>query len=80
MRYPGEGASESEILEADAVQLLLTSLQRSRPGYKPETHELSPALQICQQVQGMPLGIILAASWGVTLSVDGDRSEGQSTS
>jgi predicted ATPase len=70
MSYPEGTTSEDEILGSDAVQLLLTRLRQSRPGYDPPTDDCDFLLRICQQVQGMPLGIILAASWGVSLSVE----------
>jgi DNA-binding SARP family transcriptional activator/predicted ATPase len=69
MRYPQDSSSEAEILEADAVQLLIAGLRRARPEYQPEPADLKHLLQICRQVQGMPLAILLAASWGATLSV-----------
>jgi predicted ATPase len=69
LRYPQETTCETEILEADAVQLLISSLRRARPEYQPEPADLKHLLQVCQQVQGMPLAILLAASWGATMSL-----------
>ena len=59
-----------DTLEADAVRLLISGLQRAQAGYKPAPGELPYMLQVCRQVQGMPLGILLAASWGATFSMD----------
>ncbi len=70
MRYPEEGASESEIRDADAVKLLVAGLRRTWPDYEPTPEDLNTLLQICRQVLGMPLGILLAASWGATLRVE----------
>jgi len=70
MRYPEEVTSESEIQEADAVQLLIAGLRRTRPDYEPTPEDLSHLLHISQNVLGMPLGILLAASWGATLSIE----------
>jgi DNA-binding SARP family transcriptional activator/predicted ATPase len=70
LRHPPVEADEAEILGSDAVRLLVHSLQRARLEYQPSTGDLRPLLQICRQVQGMPLGILLAASWAATLSPD----------
>jgi DNA-binding SARP family transcriptional activator/predicted ATPase len=70
LRYPPVESGEAEILGSDAVHLLVHSLQRARSEYQPSASELRSLLQVCQQVQGMPLGILLAASWGATLSPD----------
>ncbi len=70
MHYPKEGNSQAEIRRSDAVQLLVAGLRRTRPDYEPALADLDYLYQICQQVHGMPLGILLAASWGATLNVD----------
>lgn len=70
MGYPQEADSQAEILDADAVQLLLTGLRRSRLEYEPAPDDLKCLLQVCRHVQGMPLGILLAASWGATFSAE----------
>lgn len=70
MSYPQDTTSEEEILGSDAVQLLINSLRQSRPGYHPPPDDIDFLLRICQQVEGMPLGITLAASWGATFSVE----------
>jgi DNA-binding SARP family transcriptional activator/predicted ATPase len=79
MHYPQAEATDAEILASDAVQLLITGLQRTRPEYQPAQEEIKHLGQICQKVQGMPLGILLAASWGGALSVaqiDGEVDRG----
>jgi DNA-binding SARP family transcriptional activator/predicted ATPase len=70
LRYPQPGARQAEILGSDAVRLLVHSLRRARLAYQPTKDDLAHLLHICQQVQGMPLGILLAASWGATLGLD----------
>lgn len=75
MHYPQDTTSQDEILGADAVQLLLSGLRRAQPGYQPAPTDLGHLLQVCQQVQGMPLGILLAASWGATLTLEEIASE-----
>lgn len=69
MCYPDDVSSEIEIQESDAIQLLLSGLQRVCHGYIPNPSDARYLLQICQQVQGIPLGILLAASWGAVLSL-----------
>ena len=51
-----------------AVQLFLQSARRGFPGYAPTANELVHIGQICRLVQGLPLGILLAASWMPVLS------------
>ncbi len=69
MHCPPETATPDAILGADAVQLFVSGLQRRQPDYQPDPEDSHHLLQICRQVQGMPLGILLAASWGATFSV-----------
>ncbi|MFZ1757102.1 MAG: NB-ARC domain-containing protein, partial [Caldilineaceae bacterium] len=53
---------------SDAVQLFLHSVGLVRPGYRPEREELVQAARICRTVQGMPLAILLAATWAEVLA------------
>ncbi|MBX3050625.1 MAG: XRE family transcriptional regulator [Caldilineaceae bacterium] len=53
---------------SDAVQLFLHSVGLVRPGYRPEREELVQAARICRLVQGMPLAILLAATWAEVLA------------
>lgn len=69
MHIPDGTAAEKDILASDAVQLLLAGLRRARPEYTPAPADLSYLLSICRHVQGMPLSILLASSWGATLSL-----------
>ncbi len=69
MHFPEQNATQEEILNSDAVQLLVSGLQRTRAAYRPGPEDVKYLQQICKKVQGMPLGILLAASWGATLSV-----------
>jgi DNA-binding SARP family transcriptional activator len=45
-----------------AVQLFVQSAQRARPGFSLD-EEATYVVRICQLVEGMPLGIELAAAW-----------------
>jgi DNA-binding SARP family transcriptional activator/predicted ATPase len=46
-----------------AVDLFLQAAQRVRPGFEPAAGDLAAISHICRLVQGMPLGILLAAAW-----------------
>ncbi len=50
-----------------AVALFLNAARRVQPGYEPTNDDLASIIRICQQVEGMPLGILLAASWIQTM-------------
>jgi serine/threonine protein kinase/predicted ATPase len=52
-----------------AVQLFVDSARRTRFGFTPSSDEAAAILEICRLVHGMPLGIVLAASWIDTLSL-----------
>ncbi len=46
-----------------AVQLFLQAAHRIQPGFEPANADLAEIARICRLVQGMPLGILLAAAW-----------------
>ncbi len=50
-----------QVLDYSAVALFLEAARRVKPGYLPE--DLEGIAQICRVVEGMPLSLILAASW-----------------
>jgi predicted ATPase/DNA-binding SARP family transcriptional activator len=59
-----EDAAESEGRgEYSAVKLFLQSARRARPGFELAAGDLLHVSRICRLVQGMPLGILLAAAW-----------------
>ena len=57
-------------LESDAASLFLQSARRIKSDFEFDPHEMYSLWRICGLVGGMPLGIILAASWVDTLSLD----------
>jgi predicted ATPase len=68
LSYPPEPANyqSSDVVEPDeysAITLFLNSALRLRPGYIPTAADLVDIGRICRQVRGMPLAILLAASW-----------------
>jgi tetratricopeptide (TPR) repeat protein len=55
-------------LEYSAVKLFMQSAQRARPGFELHADDLQYIARICRMVHGLPLGILLAASWLEMLS------------
>jgi predicted ATPase/DNA-binding SARP family transcriptional activator len=51
-----------------AVDLFLEAARRVQPGLEPADSDLAEVARICRLVQGMPLGILLAAAWSGVLS------------
>ena len=50
-----------------AVQLFLEYARRARVGFEPDAAELAAVSEICRALDGLPLGIELAAAWARTL-------------
>ena len=59
--YPSEAGAEKPESYA-AVQLFLARAERSRTGFVPNEANLQQIVQICRLLDGLPLGIELAAS------------------
>jgi predicted ATPase/DNA-binding SARP family transcriptional activator len=66
--YPAEGERVGEDFPFAGAQLFLQCAQRMRREFEPKEEAWPAILRICRQVDGMPLGIILAASWVEHLS------------
>ena len=75
-RYPLDGLPFPEKVEPDrfeqyaAVSLFLQSVRRGLPEFKPNDEEMRHLIEICRLVEGVPLGLELAASWADTLPLD----------
>jgi serine/threonine protein kinase/predicted ATPase len=67
LRFP-DYLSPADALNYGAIQLFMHSARRARPGYELTDADVGEVVRICQMVQGMPLGIVLAASWLSVLS------------
>ncbi|NTU80577.1 MAG: ATP-binding protein, partial [Chloroflexales bacterium] len=63
------GEDDERAMERGAVQLLLERVRQIRPAFDPGPRDLDAMIRICQLVQGMPLALILAASWADMLSL-----------
>jgi predicted ATPase len=61
LKFPSDD-DHNDTKQFDAVELFVERANRVKAGYSPEG-EWPQIARICQLVQGMPLGIELAASW-----------------
>lgn len=52
-----------------AVRFFNQQVRRVRPDFEPSINELASIVDICRLVQGMPLGLMLAATWSELLSL-----------
>ena len=67
LEYPGPG--QADAWQAyPAVRLFIEAGRRARNGFSPGEKEREAILQICRLVDGMPLGIEMAAAWAGHLS------------
>jgi predicted ATPase/DNA-binding SARP family transcriptional activator len=62
MRVPGREAVP-DALQYSAVKLFLQGAHQTRPDFELSDDNLFDVVHICRLVQGMPLGILLAAAW-----------------
>jgi predicted ATPase/class 3 adenylate cyclase len=62
--------TEDEAPQTDGARLFTLAAQRADPSFMLAKPDLAPLRRILEMVQGMPLGIILAAGWADKLSVD----------
>jgi serine/threonine protein kinase len=62
MDFP-DWETPQDALEYAAVKLFMNSAKRVRPDFELTGNILDDVARICKLVQGMPLGIVLAASW-----------------
>jgi predicted ATPase/DNA-binding SARP family transcriptional activator len=65
--FPDEVLGE-EADQFSAVKLFLESARRVRPDFALTARDMVSVARICRLVQGMPLGLILAATWVELLS------------
>jgi DNA-binding SARP family transcriptional activator/predicted ATPase len=78
LSYPdhhlGPHSSAAAELEAcldayPALQLLVSSIRRVQPAFSPSLEDLPNLVGICRLVDGLPLGLEMAASWADTISL-----------
>lgn len=64
LQLPAEGASTvAEAESSAAIQCFLQSAQRVAPSFRLSPENLSHVTRVCRLVEGLPLGIELAAAW-----------------
>lgn len=63
-------SADAEAAGSDAVRLFATQAAAANHTFALDTHNLAPVVQICRLVDGLPLGIELAAAWSALLSPD----------
>ncbi|MFO7541036.1 MAG: tetratricopeptide repeat protein [Chloroflexota bacterium] len=59
----GGAAGTAEIIAADAVQLFLQAAERVQRRFRPTPADLTAIVRLCRILEGLPLGIELAAGW-----------------
>ncbi len=57
-----------DALDYSAVQLFVQSARRAQPAFEADADSVPHVVRICRTVQGMPLALLLAASWADLLS------------
>jgi predicted ATPase len=67
MKFP-DWETPEDVLDYSAVKLFMQSARRIRPNFALQADDLKYISRICRLVQGMPLGILLAAAWVEMLS------------
>ncbi|MGD9028366.1 MAG: BTAD domain-containing putative transcriptional regulator, partial [Anaerolineae bacterium] len=75
MRYPAmavdaeaHGAALQDVARYSAIALFLQGARQARPDFEATAEDLRRIAQVCHLVQGMPLGILLAAGWTEVLA------------
>lgn len=63
------GEADEQAMASGAMQLLLGRIRQIHPGFDPGPADVDAMIRICQLVEGMPLAIILAASWADMLAL-----------
>ena len=69
MDFPDTEMPE-DALEYSAVKLFLQNVRRVQASFAPKVNDLRIIAQICQLLGGMPLGIILVATWLDALTLE----------
>lgn len=69
LELPDSVSDLQALAESPAVQLFIQSAARAQLGYSPAGDDLVLIHHICQMMDGLPLGIVLAAAWIQNLSL-----------
>ena len=63
MTLPEGVAADPAALTSSAVQLFMQTAKRVQPAFQVSDDNMAQVLAICRRVEGLPLGIVLAAAW-----------------
>jgi predicted ATPase len=63
IEFPQEGEMVEKAAQFSAVRLFLQSARRVQPDFELMPENVAPITRICRLLEGMPLGILLAAAW-----------------
>jgi predicted ATPase len=74
-RWETLAQQREDVAQHGAVKLFLQGARRARPGFELTDENLSGVVQICRLVDGLPLGIRLAAAWVEMLTPAGIAAE-----
>jgi DNA-binding SARP family transcriptional activator/predicted ATPase len=66
LRYPSQDTNNG-LGDYGAIKLFVDAAQRVHPDFELSGDNQAAVVDICRHVQGMPLGILLAAAWAGTL-------------
>ena len=66
LRFPTTGNADA--LDYPAVQMFVQHARRNHPHYQPDEQDVTGIVEVCRLVDGMPLGILLAAAWSTVIS------------
>jgi predicted ATPase/class 3 adenylate cyclase len=59
---PGAGDAVEQAMDNDAIRLFIDRAERVRPGYRLVAEDMEAVAEICRRLDGLPLGIEIAAS------------------
>ena len=69
MEFPADGETALEFPDQyGAIQLFLQRARQANAGFAPSGNDMAEIVRICQLLEGLPLGIELAATWVRMLS------------
>lgn len=70
LAVPAETPSLDEVDEHSGLRLFVESAQRARSDFTVDEQDLTHMVHACQLLEGMPLGIELAAAWARVLPIE----------
>jgi predicted ATPase/DNA-binding NarL/FixJ family response regulator len=74
LAYPAS-ASDADAEQYSAVRLFAQHARRVKAGFALSDHNRAAVIRVCQMVEGMPLGIELAAAWVRSLTCEAIAEE-----